>query len=94
MFAADRSVICLVDEALDLAKKFDAADVVWPWMRFTSGGIRTFVRRSRSAPAVFRISCFGLGGAVAWDLAGRSMMGTGVIELRRIREAIDAAGYW
>jgi sugar phosphate isomerase/epimerase len=94
MFAADRSVIVLVDEALELAQKFDAADVglaldafhIWwdPYiydkLRICSGRILAFHVSDWAVP-------------LPGIFAARSMMGAGVIELHRLRMAVEAAGY-
>ncbi len=94
MFAADRSVICLTDEALELAQKFDAADVglaldafhIW-W------DPRVYYKISKCAGRIvaFHVSDWAV--PLPDIFAARSMMGAGVIELRRLRQAVDAAGY-
>ena len=94
MFAADRSVICLTDEALDLARKFDAADVglaldafhIW-WDSYVYDKI------AKCAGRIFAFHVSDWAVPLPGIFAGRSMMGAGVIELRRLREAVDAAGY-
>jgi len=94
MFAADRSVICLVDEALDLAQKFDAADVglaldafhIW-WDPYVYDKLR------KCAGRIFAFHVSDWAVPLPDVFAGRSMMGTGVIELRRLRNAVEAAGY-
>ena len=94
MFAADRSVFCLTDEALELAQKFDAADVgltldafhIW-W------DPRVYYKISKCAGRIvaFHVSDWAV--PLPDIFAARSMMGAGVIELRRLRQAVDAAGY-
>ncbi len=94
MFAADRSVICLTDEALDIAEKFDASVVgvtldafhIW-WDAFVYEKIR------KCAGRIFAFHVSDWAVPLPGIFAGRSMMGLGVIELRRLREAVDAAGY-
>lgn len=94
MFAADRSVICLTDEALEIAEKFDASEVgvaldafhIW-WDAYLYAKIR------RCAGRIFAYHVSDWAVPLPDVFAGRSMMGNGVIELRRIREAVDAAGY-
>lgn len=94
MFAADRSVICLTDEALEIAQKFDATEVgvaldvfhIW-WDPYLYSKIR------KCAGRVFALHVSDWAVPLPDVFAGRSMMGSGVIELRRIREAVDAAGY-
>jgi sugar phosphate isomerase/epimerase len=94
MFAADRSVICLIDEALAIAQKFDAADVglaidvfhVW-WDAY----VYEKLEKSTGRIVAFHVSDWAV--PLPGIFAGRSMMGTGVIELRRLRLAAEAAGY-
>ncbi len=94
MFAADRSVICLVDEALELANRFDAADV----------GLTLDVFHIWWDPQIYRKIAACAGRIFAFHVsdwpvplpgifAARSMMGTGVIEIHRLRKAVEAAGY-
>jgi sugar phosphate isomerase/epimerase len=94
MYAADRSVIVSLAEANRLAQQFDPAHVgvivdayhVW-WDADVQEQI---------AAAAGRILGFHV---CDWlvptpdMLLGRGMMGDGVIELRRLRQAVDAAGY-
>jgi sugar phosphate isomerase/epimerase len=94
MFAADRSVICLIDEALAIAQKFDVADVglaidvfhVW-WDAY----VYEKLHKSTGRIMAFHVSDWAV--PLPGIFAGRSMMGTGVIELRRLRLAAEAAGY-
>jgi sugar phosphate isomerase/epimerase len=94
MFAADRSVIVTLAQALDIAEQFPAEDVgvaidvyhVW-WDPEVYAGIRR---------AAGRILGFQFNDWIVPPPAfveGRGMMGDGVIELRRLRAAVDAAGY-
>jgi len=94
MFAADRSVITTLAEANALAMQFDAAAVgividafhVW-WDPDLYAGIA----RAKGRITGFHVSDWLV--PLPDVLLGRGMMGDGVIELRRIREAVDAAGY-
>jgi sugar phosphate isomerase/epimerase len=94
MFAADRSVICLIDEALAIAQRFDAADVglaidvfhVW-WDAY----VYEKLQKSTGRIMAFHVSDWAV--PLPGIFAGRSMMGTGVIELRRLRLAAEGAGY-
>jgi sugar phosphate isomerase/epimerase len=94
MFAADRSVICLLDEALELAQKFDAADVglaldafhIW-WDPYVYDKLQKCAGRVLA----FHVSDWAV--PLPGIFAARSMMGSGVIELRRLRQAVEAAGY-
>lgn len=97
MFASDRCVVSTLGQALDLAAPYPAEAVgvvvdtyhVWwddtVWAQIARAG------RER------RIACFQ---AADWItplpegvLLGRGLPGAGCIELRRFREAVDAAGY-
>jgi len=94
MFAADRSVIVTLDQALDLAGQFDPSNVgivvdvfhVW-WDPRLYAGLRRAVGRIHG----FHVSDWAV--PLPGIVTGRSVMGDGVIELRRIRRAIDDAGY-
>lgn len=94
MFAADRSVIVTLAEALDLAERFpreqvglviDVYHVWWDPQLYqqiarASGRILGFHVNDWLAPPPEHLN-------------GRGMMGDGAIELRRMRAAVDAAGY-
>ncbi len=94
MFAADRSVIVTLDEALDLASQFDPANVgivvdafhVW-WDPCLYSGL------GRAAGRILGVHVSDWAVPLPGIVTGRSMMGDGVIELRRIRTAIDDTGY-
>jgi sugar phosphate isomerase/epimerase len=94
MFAAERSVITLLGEALDLAEQFDTPEVgviidayhVW-WDPY----LYQQIRRSQGRIVGFHVSDWTI--PTPHMLLGRGMMGDGVIELRRIRAAVDEAGY-
>ncbi len=93
MYAADRSVIVSLAEANRLARQFDPAHV---------GVVIDVYHVWWDADVYDQIAAAGriLGFHVCdWlvptpdTLLGRGMMGDGVIELRRLRQAVDAAGY-
>jgi sugar phosphate isomerase/epimerase len=94
MFAADRSVIVTLAEALDLAAQFDSETVglivdvfhIWWDPRLYDG-----LRRAAGRILGFHVSDWAV--PLPGIVTGRSMMGDGVIELRRIREAVDETGY-
>ena len=97
MFASDRCVVANLKQALDLAAPYPAEAVgvvidtyhLWwddaVWEQIARAG------RER------RIACFQVADWVtplpAGVLLGRGLPGTGCVELRRFREAVDAAGY-
>lgn len=94
MYAAERSVIVTLDQALTIAERYNPQDVgvvvdvfhVW-W--------DTELYR-QIARATGRILGFHVSDWIVPTpdmLLGRGMMGDGVIEIRRIREAVEAAGY-
>jgi sugar phosphate isomerase/epimerase len=97
MFASDRCVIATLGNALDIASAYPAQDVgvavdtyhLWwddqVWAQLARAG------------ADGRIACFQVADWItplpAGVLLGRGLPGTGCVELRRFREAVDAAGY-
>jgi sugar phosphate isomerase/epimerase len=91
MFAADRSAITRLDEAIELADRLDVGIVVdvfhvwWDW--------RLYVELHRASKKIvgFHVSDWAV--PLPGIVTGRSMMGDGVIDLRRIRTAVDQAGY-
>jgi sugar phosphate isomerase/epimerase len=89
MFAADRSAITRLDEAIELAERFDLGVIVdvfhvwWDWKLYED------LKRAR----VFGFHVSDWAVPLPGIVTGRSMMGDGVIEIRRIREAVDACGY-
>ncbi len=94
MFAGDRSVITTLGEANRLAAGFDAETVgvivdafhVW-W----DPELYSEIARVRGRVLGLHVSDWLV--PLPDVLLGRGMMGDGMIELRRIREAVDAAGY-
>ncbi|AGL17673.1 sugar phosphate isomerase/epimerase [Actinoplanes sp. N902-109] len=97
MFAADRCVVSTLGQALDLASPFPARAVgvcvdtyhIWwddhVWAQLERAG------------AEGRIACFQLADWItplpAGVLLGRGLPGTGCVELRRFRAAVDATGF-
>jgi sugar phosphate isomerase/epimerase len=94
MFAADRSVIVTLSQALDLALRFDAAtvgvvaDVFHLWW-----DPELYSQIDRAAGRIFGFHVSDWAVPLPGILASRSMLGDGVIELRRIRQAVESAGY-
>lgn len=97
MFAADRCVVASLGQALDLAAPYppnavgvvvDTYHVWWDDQVWTQ-----IDRAGREG----RIACFQAADWItplpAGVLLGRGLPGAGCIELRRFREAVDAAGY-
>ncbi len=97
MYCADRCVVSTLGQALDLAERFPPRAVgvvvdtyhLW-WDDQVWGQI---ARAGRGG----RIACFQVADWVtplpAGVLLGRGLPGTGCVQLRRFREAVDAAGY-
>jgi sugar phosphate isomerase/epimerase len=94
MFAGDRSVVVTLAQANTLAAEIGstsvgvAVDVYHVWW---DPRVYAEIERAASGILGFHIS--------DWlvpppdHLMGRGMMGDGVIQLRRLREAVEAAGY-
>ncbi len=93
MFAADRSVIVTLGEANGIARQFgdevgvviDAYHVWWDPELYAE------IERARGRIVGFHVSDWIV--PLPDILMGRGMMGDGCIELRRIRQAVEAAGY-
>ncbi|GAA0715092.1 sugar phosphate isomerase/epimerase [Dactylosporangium roseum] len=97
MFAADRCVVATLGQALDLAEPYPSSAVgvcvdtyhLWwddqVWAQLARAG------------AAGRIACFQVADWITplpeGVLLGRGLPGTGCVELRRFREAVDATGY-
>ncbi|GAA1830664.1 sugar phosphate isomerase/epimerase [Luedemannella flava] len=97
MFASDRCVVSTLGQALDLAHPYPAEAVGVVVDTYHLWWDDRAWRQISRAGAERRISCFQ---AADWItplpegvLLGRGLPGTGCVELRRFREAVDAAGY-
>lgn len=94
MFAADRSVIVMLTQALDIAEQFDrelvgvAIDAYHVWW---DPDVYYQIKRAGDRILGFHVNDWIV--PLPDVLNGRGMMGDGVIELRRLRTAVDAAGY-
>ncbi len=94
MFAADRSVIVTLAEANDLAEQFSAeqvgviVDVYHVW--WDPDVARQIARAGRRILG-FHVNDWSV--PLPDMLKGRAMMGDGVIEIRRLRQCVEAAGY-
>ena len=94
MFAADRSVITTLAQAVAIAERFPAdrvgvlVDVYHVWW---DPAVYAEIARAGRRIFGFHISDWIV--PLPDVLFGRGMMGDGVIELRRLRTAVDAAGY-
>ena len=94
MFAADRSLVVTLKQANDIAEKIahpaigvviDAFHVWW------DPEVYTEIARAGKNILGYHVSDWAV--PLPGILMGRSMMGDGVIELRRLREAVEQAGY-
>jgi len=94
MYAAERSVIVTLKQANDLADQLSSSAVgvvvdafhVW-W----DPEVMQQIKRATGKIAGFHVSDWPV--PLPDILMGRAMMGDGVIELRKLRHAVDATGY-
>src|SRR5947209_7251476 len=94
MYAADRSVVVTLKQANDMAIQLAspaAAVVIDAFHIWWDPEVWTEIQRARGRIAGFHVSDWSV--PLPGILMGRSMMGDGVIELRRLRTAVEAAGY-
>jgi sugar phosphate isomerase/epimerase len=95
MFCADRCVVSSLGEALDLAEQFPESQVgvvVDAYHLWWDADIYRQIARAGARICSYQVSDWVVP-LPADMLLGRGMMGDGSIELRRLREACDAAGY-
>jgi sugar phosphate isomerase/epimerase len=97
MYASDRCVVSTLEQALDLAEPYPAEAVgvvVDTYHLWWDDDVWEQIARAGRAD---RIACFQVADWItplpAGVLLGRGLPGTGCVELRRFREAVDAAGY-
>jgi len=94
MFAADRSVVVTMGEANEIAARFDprhvglVVDVYHIWW---DPQVYTEIAKAGERIFAFHVSDWIV--PTPDMLMGRGMMGEGVIEIRRLREAVERAGY-
>jgi sugar phosphate isomerase/epimerase len=94
MMIAERSAIVTLGEALDLALRFDAdqvgvvLDVYHVWW---DPALEREIARAAGRIVGFHVSDWLV--PTADLLQGRGMMGDGIIDVRRIRALVEAAGY-
>jgi sugar phosphate isomerase/epimerase len=94
MYAAERSVVVTLRQANDMAEELaskSAGVVVDAFHVWWDPEVMEQIARARGRIAGFHVSDWPV--PLPGILMGRAMMGDGVIELRRLREAVDAAGY-
>jgi sugar phosphate isomerase/epimerase len=94
MYAAERSVVVTLKQANDLAEQLSSpaagvvVDVFHVWW---DPEVMSQIERARGKIAGFHVSDWPV--PLPGILMGRAMMGDGVIELRKLRQAVDATGY-
>lgn len=91
MFAGDRSVITSLSEANSLANQLDVGIVIDTFHVWWDPDLYPQIARAAGRIVGFHVSDWLV--PLPDVLLGRGMMGDGVIELRRIREAVERAGY-
>lgn len=94
MYAAERSVVVTLKQATDIVEQLSSAaagvvvDVFHVWW---DPEVMHQIERASGKIAGFHVSDWPV--PLPGILMGRGMMGDGIIELRKLREAVDAAGY-
>ncbi len=94
MYAAERSVVVTLKQANDLADRLNhksvgvVVDVFHLWW---DPEVWHEIERARGRIVGFHVSDWPV--PLPGILMGRGMIGSGVIELRRMRQAVEAAGY-
>jgi len=94
MYAAERSVVVTLKQANDIAEHLSSPaagvviDVFHVWW---DPEVASEINRARGKIAGFHISDWPV--PLPGILMGRAMVGDGVIELRKLRELVDSAGY-
>jgi sugar phosphate isomerase/epimerase len=94
MYAAERSVVVTLKQANDLVERLSSpavgvvVDVFHVWW---DPDVMHQIERARGKVVGFHVSDWPV--PLPGILMGRAMMGDGVIELRKLRQAVDAAGY-
>jgi sugar phosphate isomerase/epimerase len=93
MFAASRSVVVTLEQALKMAESFgpEVGVVIDAYHVWWDPNLYPLIERTRGKIAGFHVSDWIP--LLADPLMSRGMMGDGSIELRRIRATIDSAGY-
>jgi sugar phosphate isomerase/epimerase len=95
MFCSDRCVVSTLDQALDMASAFPASQVgvcVDTYHIWWDPNVYAAIARAADRIAIFQV-CDWITPLPEGVLLGRGIMGDGCIELRRLREAVDATGY-
>jgi sugar phosphate isomerase/epimerase len=94
MYVAERSVVLTLKQANEIVEKLSspaAGVVVDAFHVWWDPDVMDQIERARGKIVGFHVSDWPV--PLPGILMGRAMMGDGVIELRRLREAVDATGY-
>jgi sugar phosphate isomerase/epimerase len=94
MYAAERSVVVTLKQANDIVDQLgspSAGVIIDAFHVWWDPDVMPQIERARGKIAGFHVSDWSV--PLPGILMGRSMMGDGVIELRKLRQAVDAAGY-
>jgi len=94
MYAAERSVVVTLKQATDMAEHLrspNAGVIVDVFHLWWDPEVMHEIKRAGPCIAGFHVSDWPV--PLPGILMGRAMMGDGVIELRKLREAVDATGY-
>lgn len=95
MFCSDRSVVSTLDQAVDLAEPFPVEQVgvvVDTYHVWWDPAVYRAIARAGPRIAAFQVADW-VTPLPPDVLLGRGMIGDGCVELRRLREAVDRAGY-
>ena len=91
MFAGDRSVIVSLAQANTIAERLDLGVVIDVYHVWWDPDVYAQIQRAQGRILGFHVNDWIV--PLPDILKGRGMMGDGVIEIRRLREAVDQAGY-
>ena len=94
MYAAERSVVVTLKQANDIVQQMNssaAGVVIDTFHVWWDPEVMPQIERARAKVVGFHVSDWPV--PLPGILMGRAMMGHGVIELRRLRQAVDASGY-
>lgn len=94
MYAAERSVVVTLKQANDIVDRLSspaAGLVIDAFHVWWDTEVMHQIERARGKIVGFHVSDWPV--PLPGILMGRAMMGDGVIELRKLRQAVDAAGY-
>ena len=94
MYAAERSVVVTLKQANDIVQRLNSSSagvVIDAFHVWWDPEVMLQIERARGKIVGFHVSDWLV--PLPGILMGRAMMGHGVIELRRLRQAVDATGY-